>query len=74
MTTKITRKSKEYTTIKDLVEGEKFTHSGRLYMKVTRFTRPGGVEVNAVGLLQGALVFIPLTEHVTHHTDVEIIV
>lgn len=74
MTTKITRKDKEFTTMNGLDVGEKFTHSGRLWMKVTRFTRAGGVDTNAVGLLQGTFTFIPLTDHVTHHTEVEIIV
>lgn len=73
MSTKITRLSKPDTTINSLVCGDKFSVKGLVYMKVPRFTRPGGVEANAVDLVNGVFIFIHMSETITPHGHVEIV-
>lgn len=73
MTTKITRLSKPDATINSLVCGEKFSLKGAVYMKITRFTRPGGLEANAVDLVKGVFIFVHMSENITPHGHVEIV-
>lgn len=72
MTTKITRLSQPETTMNSLGVGDKFSYRGYVLMKVTRFTRLGGADTNAVSLVNGEFLFVPLEAVITPHSQVEI--